>query len=255
MGPDRNSYLFRRQNSIPAYPSSRARYMSPVPGAINRSHTRSPSFRFAQPAQRAVSVSAIPHQGYAQPFAAASPYQGTNTLPPMNGGFAPNQVQQAGFAGQMPFTQQQDPYNGMPPPSSMNGQAYAIGPDAMGGINPRNMMQQQTPESSDISMQGMLPSASSGQSGPQASMFSQHSNANSQGIPGAIDPNSVGKAPQSSISNEGIPMPSPATMAFNGMLVSASYAPGSAVAWPGPDSQTPMPEGSRFSDNSMQESG
>ena len=254
LGPDRNSYLFRRQNSIPAYPSSRARYMSPVPGTINRSHTRSPSFRFAQPAQRAVSVSAIPHQGYAQSFAAASPYQGTNTLPPMNGGFAPGQVQQPGFAGQMPFTQQQDPYNGMPPPSSINGQAYAIGSDTMGGINPRNMMQQQAqPESNDMSMQGMLPSAGSAQSGQQASMFSQHSNANSQGIPAAMVPDSVGKAPQSSISNEGIPMPSPATMAFNGMLVSASYAPGSAVAWPTPDSQTPMPEGSRFSD-SLQES-
>jgi hypothetical protein len=249
-GPDRNSYLYRRQASIPAYPSSRARYMSPNPGTIPRSHTGSPAFRFAQPAQRAVSVSAIPQQGYGQqPFMAASPYQGNNTLPPMNGGgYMSASAHPSGYAGQASFGQQ-DPYNGMPPPSAVNGQPYALGSDPMGGINPRNVQHPQQAVASDMGMQGMLPSASSGGSGQQASMLSQYSNA--QGIPG-MDMNGMTRPPQTSLSNEGIQMPSPATMAFNGMLVSASFAPGSAVAWPNADNPVPLAGDSRFSDISQE---
>jgi hypothetical protein len=226
-GPDRNTFMYRRQASIPAYPSNRMRYMSPNPGTDPRARLGSPGMRnFTPVPQRAVSVSVIPQQTYM----AASPFQGTNTLPPMSNGYmAPSPA--SGYNGQMPFGQQQDPYNGMPPPSALNGQSYAIGPDVMvGGINPQKVQQQQQqPQQLDMTMTGMLPSATSSGGGSihHPSMYSQHSQ---QSYVGGGDMNSI--PPQSSLSNEGIPMQSPASMAFGGMLNSAAFEPNSAVEWP-----------------------
>jgi hypothetical protein len=128
----------------------------------------------------------------------------------------------------MPFGQQQDPYNGMPPPSALNGQTYAIGPDVMvGGINPQKVQQQQQPQQLDMTMTGMLPSATSSGGGSihHPSIHSQHSQ---QFYVGGGDMNSM--PPQSSLSNER--MQSPASMAFGGMLNSAAFEPNSAVDWP-----------------------
>lgn len=228
-GPDRSTFMYRRQASIPAYPSNRMRYMSPNPGTVPRSHTRSPGMRnFTPVQQRAVSVSAIP-----QTYMAASPFQGNHTtLPPMNTGYmAPSPA--SGYNAQMPFGQH-DPYNGMPPPNVMHGQTYAIGQDlGGGGINPQKVHQQQQQHQQHHQQQqqdmSMLPSATSSGGGSLHHSTSIYSHPGSNGYVGGIDMNG------SMADNDGLSMQSPASMAFGGMLNSASFAPSSAVEWPQAD--------------------
>ena len=273
VGPDRNNFMYRRQASIPAYPSSRMRYMSPNPGSIPRSHTRSPGMRHFTPIpqQRAVSVSgAIP-----QTYVAASPFQGGHgTLPPLNSGYVgPSPVggyntnvnninNNNGVAGQMQFGQQ-DPYNGMPPPNLLNGQTYAIGPDVMGGgINPQKVQQQQQQpqahyqQDSNMSMTGMLPSATSSVGGGSlhhhpSSIYSQSSSNGHVGGHGngSGTYNGYGGGGVDFTTPDGLSMPSPASMAFGGMINTASFAPTSAVDWPNPDGNN---NDNRFSDPSQE---
>jgi hypothetical protein len=246
-GPDRNGYTYRRQTSIPAYSNSRLRYMSPNPGAVPRAQTRSPAYRPFAPTQRAASVSAIPHhQGFEHNY--SSPYQQQSALPPLTNGGYGSSAHSNNFAHGAPYSQHNDPYNGMPPPGSLTlrppGNAYNLGPISAEGVNPSEM-QLSGQASNDMSMGGsMLPSTVSGGE-------SQYSYGRVGYEPSHLIPSmNTAAPPQSSVSAEGIPLESPATMAFNGMMVSASYTPGTAIGWPNPENPTPITSnsGSRFTD-------
>lgn len=168
----------------------------------------------------------------------------TNTLAPMNHHFGAGQTSHGYGYGAA------DTYHGIPPPHLGQHQSYTVGPEpinttSISATTSRggpNMLPSST--TSGVSSSHPYPSAFTSQAhhsvgGGQVNLPPNHKNTN-PGVGG----------PPTSVSNEGIPIESPATMAFNGLLASGSFAPNSA-AWPHAENETTpitAQAGSKFSD-------
>lgn len=234
VGPDRPMYMARRQSSIRPSNSARIRYMSPMAGnGSQRTYSRSPSARPYPPnaSQHALSSSGVPSQGYNPGYPVASPYPNQINLPPLQTNFGTPFISSS--ASQPMLMNVQPNYSTVQHPGSYGQQQYSLGDPNM--LNPASIQQAMHTQSQPI-VNGYNAHVMTGASG-NVSPYAQQGSMNRQPT---ID-TSMGGMPSSSNPNSGLPIESPATLAFNGMIASAaSYAPASAAAWPRPDHHTPL---------------